>query len=75
MIRFAASFVLGFVLIYAQSLIVMKLNGYASIHFPNLLQLTIVYVVNFFLSFAILTHIKPWVARTQKVGQDVAEED
>lgn len=75
MIRFAASFVLSFVLIYIQSVIVMKLNGYTEIHFGNLTQLTIVYIVNFFLVFSILTHIQPWIVRTQSMKQDMAEEE
>jgi uncharacterized protein (DUF983 family) len=73
MIRFATSFLASFVLVYIQSVIVMKWNGYSSIQFDNMLHLTIVWIMNFFLSFSILTHLKPWLIKTQGVQESMEE--
>jgi hypothetical protein len=73
MIRSATAFLASFVLVYLQSIIVMKINGYSSIHFDNMLHLTIVWIVNFFLSFSILTHLKPWLIKKQGVQETFEE--
>lgn len=74
MIRFAASTVLGFVLLYVQSLIVMKLNGYTSIQFTNLYYLALVWIVDFFIVFSILTQLKPWLIRNKIIETTTAED-
>lgn len=74
MFRFAASTVLGFVLLYVQSLIVMKLNGYTSIHFSNLYDLAVVWVIDFFIVFGILTQLKPWLIRSKIIETSSAED-
>jgi hypothetical protein len=74
MLRFCISFLAAFALLYVQSLIVMRMNGYSTIHFDNMLQLTVIWIVNFCLSFAIITHIQPWLEKTRIIPETVEEE-
>jgi hypothetical protein len=60
MIRMAAAGVLGFILIFIESMIVMKLKGYVTIEFGGLAPFINVWAMNFFLVFAILTQVTNW---------------
>ena len=73
MVRISLSFVASFLLLYLESLIVMKWAGYGSgIHFADYNGLIVVFALNFFLAFAVLTHITPWFTRMNRIQ---AEED
>lgn len=68
MIRFSISFIASFILLYLESLIVMQAFHYENgIYFANYHHLTVVLVLNFFLVFSILTHIKPWLTRVYRL--------
>jgi hypothetical protein len=73
MIRMAVAGVLGFVLIFIESMIVMKLKGYHGIEFGGLAPFINVWAMNFFLVFAIITQITNWYQ--DRVGFESGEED
>ncbi|WML57649.1 hypothetical protein [Neobacillus sp. PS2-9] len=60
MIRAAVAGVIGFVLIFIESMIVMKLKGYETIEFGGLAPFINVWAMNFFFVFAILTQVTNW---------------
>lgn len=60
MIRMAVAGVVGFILIFVESMIVMKLKGYQSIEFGGIAPFINVWAMNFFLVFAIVTQITNW---------------
>lgn len=60
MIRMTLAGVIGFILIFLESLIVMKLKGYETIEFGGMAPFINVWAMNFFLVFAILTQITYW---------------
>ncbi|MGJ7921240.1 hypothetical protein [Neobacillus sp. LXY-4] len=60
MIRMAVAGVVGFVLIFIESMIVMKFKGYQSIEFGGIAPFINVWAMNFFLVFAILTQLTNW---------------
>jgi hypothetical protein len=73
MIRISLSFVSSFLLFYLESAIVMQLSGFEQgIHFADYNGLAVVFVLNFFLSFAVLTQLTPWF---MKVNGIPTEED
>jgi hypothetical protein len=59
-IRAAVAGVVGFVLIFIESMIVMKLKGYETIEFGGLAPFINVWAMNFFFVFAILTQVTNW---------------
>ncbi len=60
MMRAAAAGVIGFILIFIESMIVMKLKGYVTIEFGGLAPFISVWAMNFFFVFAILTQVINW---------------
>ncbi|WP_134698510.1 hypothetical protein [Ammoniphilus sp. YIM 78166] len=52
--KLALSLIGGFVLIYLQSLLVMKWNGYTSIVFQDISMLFTLWAVNVFIVFSVL---------------------
>jgi hypothetical protein len=60
MIRAAVAGVVGFILIFIESLIVMKLKGYQTIEFGGIAPFINVWAMNFFFVFAILTQVTNW---------------
>jgi len=58
MLRFATAFIMGFVLIVVEAMIVMYIKGYSEIYLENIQLLVGVWAMNFFLVFTILTDIK-----------------
>ncbi|MCF6093485.1 hypothetical protein L1765_05725 [Microaerobacter geothermalis] len=53
MFKIGFSLIAGFVLLVIQSFIVMKWNGYSSIAFNNTFDIFTIWVINFFLVYAI----------------------
>ncbi|MGG3564397.1 hypothetical protein ABES03_22670 [Neobacillus rhizosphaerae] len=72
MIRAAVAGVVGFVLIFIESMIVMKLKGYETIEFGGLAPFINVWAMNFFFVFAILTQVTNWYEN--KVNVEKSEE-
>ncbi|MGG3468648.1 hypothetical protein ABES02_14350 [Neobacillus pocheonensis] len=60
MIRAAIAGVVGFILIFVESMIIMKLKGYETIEFGGLAPFINVWAMNFFVVFAILTQATNW---------------
>jgi hypothetical protein len=60
MLRAAVAGVLGFILVFIESMIVMKLKGYYTIEFGGIAPFVNVWAMNFFFAFAILTQITNW---------------
>ncbi|RXT13558.1 hypothetical protein [Ammoniphilus sp. CFH 90114] len=56
--KIALSIIAGFILIYLQSLMVMKLNGYSSIEFNNLSILFSLWAVNVIMVYSLLFNLK-----------------
>ncbi|MGG5252189.1 hypothetical protein ACQYAD_01420 [Neobacillus sp. SM06] len=61
MIRMALSGVLGFILLYIESVIVMQLKGMGTIEFGGIAPFINVWAMNFFFVFAILTQVGNWI--------------
>lgn len=72
MIRMCIASVVGFILIVIESFIVMELKGLATIEFGGIAPFISVWAMNFFLVFAILTHIQMWLQN--KDYKDTAED-
>lgn len=60
MIRAAVAGVVGFFLIFIESMIVIKVRGFETIEFGGLAPFVNVWAMNFFLVFAILTQVTNW---------------
>ncbi|MFJ5714386.1 hypothetical protein [Neobacillus sp. NPDC093127] len=70
MIRAAAAGVIGFILIFIESMIVMKLKGYVTIEFGGLAPFINVWAMNFFFVFAILTQVNNWYMNKESLKED-----
>lgn len=70
MIRMAVAGILGFILIFIESLIVMKLKGYVTIEYGGLAPFISVWAMNFFLVFAILTQLTNWYENRVGFNED-----
>ncbi|AZU64856.1 hypothetical protein [Neobacillus mesonae] len=70
MFRAAAAGVLGFILIFVESMIVMKLKGYATIEFGGIAPFINVWAMNFFFVFAILTQLTNWYGSKNRLEED-----
>ena len=73
MIRTIFSSVLGFILMYIESMIVLKVKGETTIDFGGIQPFVNVWAMNFFLVFAILTQVTNWYGH--KYGMKNIEED
>jgi hypothetical protein len=60
MILAAVSGVLGFILLFIESMIVMHFKGYQTIEFGDLTPFINVWAMNFFFVFAILSQLTNW---------------
>lgn len=60
MLRVGAAGVIGFVLLYIESVIVMHLKGMDTIVFGGITPFINVWAMNFFFVFAILTQVLNW---------------
>lgn len=75
MVRIALSFFASMILLYVESQIVIQWMGYQNgITFDNYQGLLVVCVLNFFLSFSVLTHITPWFLRVNHMETEEDEE-
>jgi hypothetical protein len=70
MIRAAIAGVVGFVLIFIESMIVMKLKGLETIEFGGLTPFVNVWAMNFFFVFAILTQVTNWYMNKEGLEED-----
>lgn len=70
MIRAAIAGVVGFVLIFIESMIVMKLKGLETIEFGGLAPFINVWAMNFFFMFAILTQVTNWYKNKESLKED-----
>jgi hypothetical protein len=66
MVRMAVAGVVGFILIFIESMIVIHFKGYETIEFGGLTPFINVWAMNFFLVFSILTQLSNWM-KTGKV--------
>jgi hypothetical protein len=74
MIRAAVAGVMGFILVFIESMIVMKLKGYSTIEFGGMAPFINVWAMNFFLVFAILTQVTNWY-QERTIGEKTEEEN
>jgi hypothetical protein len=70
MLRAAISGVIGFVLLFIESMIVMKLKGLETIEFGTMSQFINVWAMNFFFVFAILTQVTDWFVEKLELKED-----
>ncbi|MBV7506633.1 hypothetical protein KW850_15315 [Bacillus sp. sid0103] len=70
MIRAAIAGVVGFVLIFIESTIVMKLKGLETIEFGGIAPFINVWAMNFFFVFAILTQVSNWYLNKERLEED-----
>ena len=70
MLKAAAAGVLGFILIFVESMIVMRLKGYATIEFGGIAPFINVWAMNFFFVFAILTQVTNWYSNRSQLEED-----
>ncbi|WP_066306627.1 hypothetical protein [Bacillus sp. FJAT-29814] len=70
MLRAAIAGVLGFVLVFIESIIVMKLKGYVTIEFGGITPFINVWAMNFFFVFAILTQVTNWYTDRESLKED-----
>lgn len=76
MVRIALSFFASIILLYVESSIVIQWMGYTNgISFDNYHGLLMVCILNFFLSFSILTHLTPWFLRINRMEEMEEEEE
>ncbi|MCM2534045.1 hypothetical protein NDK43_18855 [Neobacillus pocheonensis] len=69
----AVAGVVGFILIFLESMIVMYLKGYQTIEFGGLAPFINVWAMNFFFVFSILTQLTNWYENRE--GFEKGEED
>jgi hypothetical protein len=74
MIRAALAGVLGFILVFIESMIVIKLKGYSTIEFGGIAPFVNVWAMNFFFVFAILTQVTNWY-ENKMILQDGKEDN
>jgi hypothetical protein len=70
MLRAAIAGVLGFVLVFIESMIVMKLKGYVTIEFGGIAPFINVWAMNFFFVFAIITQVTNWYYNRESFEED-----
>ena len=70
MLRAAISGVVGFVLMFIESMIVIKLTGAETVEFGGIAPFVNVWAMNFFLVFAILTQVTNWYMNRQELKED-----
>lgn len=60
MIRAAGSLIIGFIMLFLQGYIVMRLNGYTSLAITYPAAILAVWLINSSLAFSLLSQLKPW---------------
>lgn len=69
MVRIGVSAVVGFILIYFESVVAMQLKGGGPIVFDGIQSFVYVWGMNFFLVFAMLTQIVNWFEHRTAIGK------
>jgi hypothetical protein len=72
MVKAAVAGVLGFVLLFIESMIVIKLKGLETIDFGGIAPFVNVWAMNFFFVFAILTQVTNWIENREALKEDNA---
>jgi hypothetical protein len=70
MVRAAVAGVVGFILIFIESMIVMKLKGLETIEFGGIAPFVNVWAMNFFFVFAIFTQVTNWYVNKESLKED-----
>jgi hypothetical protein len=70
MIRASVAGVIGFILIFIESMIVMKIKGLVTIEFGGIVPFINVWAMNFFFVFAILTQATNWYRDKESLKED-----
>ena len=70
MVKAGVAGVVGFVLIFIESMIVMKLKGYETIEYGGITPFINVWAMNFFFIYAILTQVTNWYVNKQKLNEE-----
>lgn len=70
MVRIGLAGVVGFVLIYIESLIAMQLKGGAAIVFDGIPSFMSIWSMNFFLVFAMLTQFVQWFENREAIAKN-----
>jgi hypothetical protein len=71
-VKAAISGVLGFVLLFIESMIVIKLKGIETIDFGGIAPFVNVWAMNFFFVFAIITQVTNWFENKEALKEDNA---
>jgi hypothetical protein len=72
MVKAAVAGALGFVLLFIESMIVIKLKGLETIDFGGIAPFVNVWAMNFFFVFAILTQVTNWIENREALKEDNA---
>lgn len=72
MMRMSIAGVVGFVLVFIESYIVMVAKQYQTIELGGIAPFVSVWSMNFFLVFSILTHIKLWYEEREAEREEEA---
>lgn len=67
MVKAAVAGVIGFVLIFVESMIVIYIKGCDTVQFGDMASFVNVWAMNFFLVFSIFTQITNWIENRQDV--------
>jgi hypothetical protein len=70
MLKATVAGVFGFVLIFIESMIVMKLKGYETIVYGGIAPFINVWAMNFFFVYAILTQVTNWYEKKQELNEE-----
>jgi hypothetical protein len=70
MLRATVAGVVGFVLIFIESMIVMKLKGYETIVYGGIAPFINVWAMNFFFVYAILTQVTNWYENKHELNEE-----
>ena len=70
MLKAAVAGVIGFVLIFIESMIVMKLKDYETIQYGGITPFINVWAMNFFFVYAILSQVTKWYENKQELNGD-----
>ena len=72
MVKAAIAGVLGFVLLFIESMIVIQLKGLETIDFGGIAPFVNVWAMNFFFVFAIISQITNWFENREALKEDNA---
>jgi hypothetical protein len=70
MLKAAVAGAIGFVLIFIESMIVMKLKGYETIVYGGIAPFINVWAMNFFFVYAILTQVTNWYENKHELNEE-----